>query len=96
MDRLNWIVKEIYRDIVKNGATILKWIGYSLLVVAIIKGLLMTGMEEKWIYLITWVAFVLGMTYSWYSMDYDRSRNNKMSSYERASRRYQKKMKGIK
>ena len=96
MNRLNWIVKEIYKDLKRNGLTILKWIGYSLIVMLVIKGLLMLNMEAKYIYLITWVAFVVGMTYHWYSMDYDRLFNKKESSYEKASRRYQNKLKGSK
>ena len=76
MDRLDWIVKEIYKDLKRNGLTILKWIGYSLLVVVLIKGLLTMGMEKKYLYLLTWAAFVIGMTYSWYSMDYDREQKS--------------------
>ena len=76
MNRLNWIVKEIYKDLKRNGLTILKWIGYSLLVVVLIKGLLTMGMEKKYLYLLTWAAFVIGMTYSWYSMDYDREQKS--------------------
>ena len=94
MNRFNWIVKEIYRDLITHGLTILKWIGYTILVIAIMKGMSIMGMEDKWIYLLTWVAFVLGMTYSWYSMDYDRS--HKKDSYQRASRNYQRKLKGSK
>jgi len=76
MNRLNWIVKEIYKDLKRNGFTILKWIGYSLLVVVLIKALLTMGMEKKYLYLLTWAAFVIGMTYSWYSMDYDREQKS--------------------
>ena len=76
MNRLQWIVKEIYKDIKRNGPTILKWIGYSLMVMLAIKGLLMLEMEKKYIYLITWVAFVFGMTYHWYSMSYDMEQKN--------------------
>ena len=76
MNRLNWIVKEIYKDLKRNGLTILKWTGYSLLVVVLIKGLLTMGMEKKYLYLLTWAAFVIGMTYSWYSMDYDREQKS--------------------
>ena len=76
MNRLNWIVKEIYKDLKRNGLTILRWIGYSLLVVLLIKGLLTMGMEKKYLYLLTWAAFVIGMTYSWYSMDYDREQKS--------------------
>ena len=76
MNRLQWIVKEIYKDLKRNGLTILKWIGYSLLVVVLIKGLLVMGMEKKYLYLLTWAAFVVGMTYSWYSMDYDREQKS--------------------
>ena len=76
MNRLNWIVKEIYKDLKRNGLTILKWIGYSLLVVVLIKALLTMGMEKKYLYLLTWAAFVIGMTYSWYSMDYDREQKS--------------------
>jgi len=76
MNRLQWIVKEIYKDLKRNGLTILKWTGYSLLVVVLIKALLTMGMEKKYLYLLTWAAFVIGMTYSWYSMDYDREQKS--------------------
>jgi len=76
MNRLQWIVKEIYRDLKKNGKTILKWIGYSLLVIGIMKLMLMVGIDKKMILIGTYIAFALGMLFSWYSMSYDREQKD--------------------
>ena len=76
MDRLDWIMKEIYKDLKRNGLTILKWIGYSFLVLAIMKIMLMLGMDKKSLLIVTYIAFALGMLFSWYSMSYDREQKD--------------------
>jgi hypothetical protein len=70
MDRLEWIIREIYRDGRKNFKWILKGVAITLAMFAIIKILIALDMRD-WFLPIMAMIIPLGMLYHWYSMSYD-------------------------
>ena len=70
MNRLEWIIKEIYRDGRKNFKWILKGVAITLIMIAVIKILIAFDMRD-WFLPIVAVVVPVGMLYHWYSMSYD-------------------------
>ena len=71
MNRLEWIIKEIYRDGRKNFKWILKGVAITLIMIAVIKILIAFDMRD-WFLPIVAVVVPVGMLYHWYSMSYDQ------------------------
>ena len=71
MNRLEWIMKEIYRDGRKNFKWILKGVAITLIMIAVIKILIAFDMRD-WFLPIVAVVVPVGMLYHWYSMSYDQ------------------------
>jgi len=75
MNRLEWIIKEIYRDGRKNFKWILKGVAITLIMIAVIKILIAFDMRD-WFLPIVAIVVPLGMLYHWYSMSYDQEQKN--------------------
>ena len=75
MNRLQWIMKEIYRDGRKNFKWILKGVAITLIMIAVIKILIAFDMRD-WFLPVVAVVVPLGMLYHWYSMSYDQEQKN--------------------
>ena len=75
MNRLQWIMKEIYRDGRKNFKWILKGVAITLIMIAIIKILIAFDMRD-WFLPVVAIVVPLGMLYHWYSMSYDQEQKN--------------------
>ena len=71
MNRVQWIMKEIYRDGRKNFKWILKGVAITLIMIAVIKILIAFDMRD-WFLPIVAVVVPVGMLYHWYSMSYDQ------------------------
>ena len=71
MNRLEWIMKEIYRNGRKNFKWILKGVAITLIMIAVIKILIAFDMRD-WFLPIVAVVVPVGMLYHWYSMSYDQ------------------------
>ena len=70
MTRLQWVMKEIYKDGKKNFKWILKGVAITLAMIMLIKILIAFDMRD-WFLPIVAVVIPLGMLYHWYSMSYD-------------------------
>tara|TARA_B100000214_G_scaffold364375_1_gene330906 strand:- start:435 stop:686 length:252 start_codon:yes stop_codon:yes gene_type:complete len=70
MNRLNWIIKEMYKDSRKNFKWILKGIGLTMAVIFLIKILIYFGLKDIFLPLMG-ILIPIGMLYHWYSMSYD-------------------------
>ena len=75
MNRLNWIIKEIYKDGKKNFVWILKGVAITLAMIALIKVLIAFNLRD-WFLPIVAVVVPVGMLYHWYSMSYDMEQKN--------------------
>ena len=74
MNRLNWIIKEIYKDGKKNFMWISKGAAITLAMIALIKVLIAFDLRD-WFLPIVAVVVPVGMLYYWYSMSYDQEQN---------------------
>ena len=92
MKRNKWIMKEMFGDAKNN----LGWLFKGVLVaggfVAGIKILMFFNMPKEIVFPVMWIAFILVAIYKWYSMKYDWKKDD--TKYDRASRRYMKKLQG--
>jgi hypothetical protein len=70
MTRLNWIIKEIYKDGKKNFKWIVKGAGLVLAMILLIKILIFYNARD-WFVPIVAVLIPVGMLWHWYSMSYD-------------------------
>ena len=71
MNKANWIIKELFKDIRKNYKWILKGAGLAVAILAIIKALIFFNIDRAIIFPILWIVFVVGIIWHWYSMGYD-------------------------
>ena len=94
MTRNSWIVKQIYTDAKNNLGWLFKGILLAGGFVAGIKILMFFNVPKEILFPVMWIAFILVMLYKWYSMKYDWKNDDK--AYDRASKRYMKKLKGEK
>tara|TARA_Y100001937_G_C7027914_1_gene288687 strand:- start:37 stop:297 length:261 start_codon:yes stop_codon:yes gene_type:complete len=81
MNRLEWIIKEIYRDGRKNFKWILKGVAITLIMIAVIKILIAFDMRD-WFLPIVAVVVPVGMLYHWYSMSYDQEQKKILKDLE--------------
>ena len=92
MTRNSWIAKQMFADAKNN----LGWLFKGVLVaggfVAGIKILTFFSVPKEIVFPVMWIAFILLMAYKWYSIKYDWKNDDK--AYDRASKRYMKKIKG--
>ena len=70
MNRVNWIIQEIYKDGKKNFKWILKGVALTMIMIALIKILIAFDMRD-WFLPIMAIMVPVGMLYHWYSMSYD-------------------------
>ena len=70
MNRLQWIVKEIYKDGKKNYKFFIKGVFLTMAMIALLKILIAFELRD-WILPIVAVVVPIGMLYHWYSMSYD-------------------------
>lgn len=70
MNRLQWIMKEIYKDGKKNYRFFIKGLFLTMAMIALIKILIAFDLRD-WFLPIVAVVVPLGMLYHWYSMSYD-------------------------
>ena len=92
MTRNSWIVKQIYTDAKNNLGWLFKIILMAGGFIAGIKLLVFFSVPKEIVFPVLWTAFILVAIYHWYSMKYDWKKNE--SKYDRASKRYMKKLKG--
>ena len=70
MNRIFWIIKEMYRDLIKNYKWVFKGIGIMLAMIAIMKVLVFFNMGEIFLPLMLIIMPII-MLYYWYSKSYD-------------------------
>jgi hypothetical protein len=70
MNRLNWIVREIYKDGRKNFKWVLKGAGLVLALILLIKVFIYFDIKDLFLPIVG-ILFPIGMLYHWYSMSYD-------------------------
>jgi len=70
MNRLQWIMKEIYKDGRKNYRFFIKGVVLTMAMIALIKILIAFDLRD-WFLPIVAVVVPVGMLYHWYSMSYD-------------------------
>ena len=92
MTRNSWILKQIYTDAKNNLGWLFKVVLLAGGFIAGIKLLMFFSVPKGIVFPIIWIAFILVATYKWYSMKYDVKKDGK--AYDRASKRYMKKLKG--
>ena len=71
MNRLNWIMKEIYKDGKKNFKWVLKGAGLVLAMILMIKVFIYFDIKDLFLPILG-VLIPIGMLYHWYSMSYDQ------------------------
>ena len=71
MNRLNWILKEIYKDGKKNFKWVLKGAGLVLAMILMIKVFIYFDIKDLFLPILG-VLIPIGMLYHWYSMSYDQ------------------------
>ena len=71
MNRLNWIMKEIYKDGKKNFKWVLKGAGLVLAMILMIKIFIYFDIKDLFLPILG-VLIPIGMLYHWYSMSYDQ------------------------
>ena len=71
MNRLNWIVREIYKDGKKNFKWVLKGAGLVLALILLIKVFIYFDIKDLFLPILG-VLIPIGMLYHWYSMSYDQ------------------------
>ena len=92
MTRNSWILKQIYTDAKNNLGWLFKVVLLAGGFIAGIKLLMFFSVPKEIVFPVLWTAFILVATYHWYSMKYDWKKDDK--AYDRASKRYMKKIKG--
>ena len=70
MNRLNWILKEIYKDGRKNFKWVLKGAGLVLALILLIKVFIYFDIKDLFLPIVG-ILIPIGMLYHWYSMSYD-------------------------
>jgi hypothetical protein len=70
MNRLNWIVREIYKDGKKNFKWLLKGAGLVLAMILLIKVLIYFNVRDLFLPIVG-LLVPIGMLWHWYSMSYD-------------------------
>jgi len=70
MNRISWIIKEMYRDLIKNYRWVFKGIGIVLAMIAIMKILIFFNMGDIFLPLML-IIMPIAMLYYWYSQSYD-------------------------
>lgn len=70
MNRLNWIVREIYKDGKKNFKWLLKGAGLVLAMILLIKVLIYFDVRDLFLPIVG-LLVPIGMLWHWYSMSYD-------------------------
>ena len=70
MNRLNWIVREIYKDGKKNFKWVLKGAGLVLALILLIKVFIYFDIKDLFLPIVG-ILIPIGMLYHWYSMSYD-------------------------
>lgn len=68
--RLNWILKEIYKDGRKNFKWVLKGAGLVLALILLIKVFIYFDIKDLFLPIVG-ILIPIGMLYHWYSMSYD-------------------------
>ena len=71
MNRLNWIVREIYKDGRKNFKWVLKGAGLVLAMILLIKVFIYFDIKDLFLPILG-ILIPIGMLYHWYSMSYDQ------------------------
>jgi len=71
MNRLNWIMKEIYKDGRKNFKWVLKGAGLVLAMILLIKVFIYFDIKDLFLPILG-ILIPIGMLYHWYSMSYDQ------------------------
>jgi hypothetical protein len=92
MTKNSWILKQIYTDAKNNLGWLFKVVLLAGGFIAGIKLLMFFSVPKEIVFPVLWTAFILVATYHWYSMKYDWKKDDK--AYDRASKRYMKKLKG--
>ena len=92
MTRNSWILKQIYTDAKNNLGWVFKVILMAGGFIAGIKLLMFFSVPKEIVFPVLWTAFILVAIYHWYSMKYDWKQDDK--AYDKASKRYMKKLKG--
>jgi hypothetical protein len=70
MTRLNWILREIYKDGKKNFKWVLKGAGLVLALILLIKVFIYFDIKDLFLPIVG-VLIPIGMLYHWYSMSFD-------------------------
>ena len=70
MNRLFWIIKEMYKDLIKNYKWVFKGIGIMLAMIAIMKVLIFFDMSDIFLPLML-IIMPISMLGYWYSREYD-------------------------
>ena len=70
MNRLNWIVREIYKDGRKNFKWVLKGAGLVLALILLIKVFIYFDIKDLFLPIVG-ILIPIGMLYHWYSMSFD-------------------------
>jgi len=70
VNRLNWIMKEIYKDGRKNIKWVLKGAGLVLALILLIKVFIYFDIKDLFLPIVG-IMIPIGMLYHWYSMSYD-------------------------
>ena len=74
MNRLSWIMKEIYKDGKKNFKWVIRGIGLMILMIGLIKILDYYNLEDFFLPIVG-ICVPIGMLIYWYSMSYDQEQN---------------------
>jgi hypothetical protein len=70
MNRISWIIKEMYRDLIKNYKWVLKGVGIMMAMIAIMKVLVFFNLGELFLPIML-IIMPIAMLYHWYSKSYD-------------------------
>ncbi len=70
MTRLNWILREIYKDGKKNFKWVLKGAGLVLALILLIKVFIYFDIKDLFLPIVG-ILIPIGMLYHWYSMSFD-------------------------
>ena len=70
MNRIFWIIKEMYRDLIKNYKWVLKGAGLVMAMIAIMKVLIFFNLGDIFLHLML-IIMPIAMLGYWYSREYD-------------------------
>ena len=70
MNRIFWIIKEMYQDLIKNYKWVLKGAGIIMAMIAIMKVLIFFNMSDIFLPLML-IIMPIAMLGYWYSREYD-------------------------